>query len=55
MTRALLLFACLTLLIGYALGVLVGSMGPACPQEDSCRADYRGGAWHIEEVPPHMQ
>lgn len=25
---------------------------PACPSEDSCRADYRAGGWHIEEQQP---
>lgn len=25
---------------------------PYCPQEDSCRIDYRHGEWHITEVTP---
>jgi hypothetical protein len=37
----------LLMVLLYALAV-----GPSCPQEDSCRADYRDGSWHIEAVQP---
>jgi hypothetical protein len=44
-------------LFSIILGMLIMTMGilatlPDCPQEDSCQADYRDGAWHIEEVNP---
>lgn len=42
------------LALGIALGILIGRAdpGPYCPQEDSCRADYAAGHWHILEVTP---
>ena len=41
-----------TFLIGLVCGVVftvtIGTMArPNCPSEDSCYADYSGGAWHI--------
>ena len=38
----------------FVLGLVLGALlmrGPACPEEDSCRADYYGGAWHIVREP----
>jgi hypothetical protein len=41
----------LLLLAAFAAGHLTQPQ-PSCPTEDSCRADYYAGAWHVIEVQP---
>jgi hypothetical protein len=53
MIRTVLALLVLTFAWGFALGFLAARpFVPYCPTEDSCRADYAGGVWTIEEVTP---
>ncbi len=39
----------------FMLGVCAGlwtAVGPNCPTEDSCIAQYYDGGWHITQVTP---
>jgi len=48
-------FAAAALALAFAAGLHIGrteSEPVACPSEDSCRADYRDGAWHIIPLSP---
>ena len=44
------LAALLLVLAGFLAGVMsAGMVGPHCPHEDSCHADYANGHWSIIE------
>lgn len=48
-------FAAAALALAFVAGLHVGRVEaeqPPCPSEDSCRADYRDGAWHIIPLSP---
>lgn len=51
-TVAALALAVLAAVLGFLAKDELAPAAPNCPTEDSCRVDYRDGAYHITEVRP---